>query len=154
MKTCRANSLVISFVCFLGLRICAAHAENAALAGPNVPKMIINYGGHGWKEGQVQEPCILINPKDASKLVMFYSGMKLGGGEGSIGKASANQSNAKPAAAAPWRRYPCSRRGSDWSGMIYPRACVHHHNRSTRTFSILCGSTIARRPYRSRILSK
>ena len=51
--------------------------------------MVINCGG-GWKDGQVQEPCILVNPKDASKLIMFYAGMKLGGREGAIGKAWAN----------------------------------------------------------------
>lgn len=52
-----------------------------------VPKKIINYGGGGWKDGQVNEPCILINPKDPTRLVMFYSGMQLGGSAGAIGKA-------------------------------------------------------------------
>ncbi len=53
-------------------------------------KMVINCGGGGWKDGQVQEPCILVNPKDASKLIMFYAGMKLGGREGAVAKAWAN----------------------------------------------------------------
>ncbi len=53
------------------------------------PRKIIDYGG-GWKEGQVNEPCILVNPKDPSKLIMFYSGMQLGGSRGAIGKAWAN----------------------------------------------------------------
>lgn len=57
---------------------------------PLSPKKIINFGGGGWKDGQVNEPCILVNPKDKSKLIMFYSGMKLGGSAGAIGKAWAN----------------------------------------------------------------
>lgn len=56
------------------------------------PTKIINYGGGGWKDGQVNEPCILVNPKDPTKLIMFYSGMKLGGSAGAIGKAWANVS--------------------------------------------------------------
>lgn len=51
------------------------------------PKRIIARGGGGWKDGQVNEPVILVNPKDSSRLVMFYSGMKLGGNGGAIGKA-------------------------------------------------------------------
>jgi hypothetical protein len=53
------------------------------------PQRIINYGG-GWKDGQVNEPCILVNPKDPTKLIMFFSGMQLGGTRGAIGKAWAN----------------------------------------------------------------
>ena len=53
-------------------------------------KMIISCGGSGRKDGQVQEPCILANPKDAGTLVMFFAGMKLGGTSGAIGKAWAN----------------------------------------------------------------
>ncbi|RPH38140.1 MAG: hypothetical protein EHM91_14245, partial [Planctomycetota bacterium] len=55
---------------------CAARAEPLATA-PSRPKLIVSRGGGGWKEGQVNEPIILINPKDPSRLVMFYSGMKL-----------------------------------------------------------------------------
>jgi len=62
------------------------------LANPPAPKEIVTYGGGGWKDGQVNEPCILVNPKDATKLIMFYSGMKLGGSKGAIGKAWANAS--------------------------------------------------------------
>ncbi len=57
---------------------------------PPSPKKIINFGGGGWKDGQVNEPCIFVNPKDKTKLIMFYSGMKLGGSAGAIGKAWAN----------------------------------------------------------------
>ena len=65
-----------------------AFAQDAAAALK--PVKIINYGGGGWKEGQVQEPCILQNPKDASKLILFYAGMTHGGGIGCHGKAWAN----------------------------------------------------------------
>jgi len=64
---------------------CAPSVRPAA--APSQPKMIISRGGGGWKEGQVNEPIILVNPKDPTRLVMFYSGMKLGGHGGSIGKA-------------------------------------------------------------------
>ena len=57
--------------------------------GPTKAIKIISCGG-GWKDGQVQEPCILVNPKDSGKLIMFYAGMSLGGGAGRIGKAWAN----------------------------------------------------------------
>jgi hypothetical protein len=67
-----------------------ALAESAAPPVAAKPRMIINCGGGGWKDGQVQEPCILVNPKDASKLIMFYAGMKLGGREGAIAKAWAD----------------------------------------------------------------
>ena len=37
--------------------------------------MIINRETAAWESQQVQEPCILPNPKDPSRLVMFYSGV-------------------------------------------------------------------------------
>lgn len=55
---------------------------------------IIKHGG--WAGGQVQEPCILQNPKDSSKLIMFYAGADLvaqDGGKGAIGKAWAYKSS-------------------------------------------------------------
>jgi hypothetical protein len=57
--------------------------------------MIVNYGGGGWKSGQVEEPCILVNPKDSTKLIMFYSGATAlaDGGVASIGKAWARVSD-------------------------------------------------------------
>ena len=67
-----------------------AFGQNAAPPVPAKPRMVINCGGGGWKDGQVQEPCILVNPKDAGKLIMFYAGMKLGGREGAIAKAWAD----------------------------------------------------------------
>jgi len=76
--------------CFaFALGIFVTPAARAAVPLPR-PRMIIKYGGGGWKDGQVQEPCILVNPKDAGKLIMFYAGMKLGGREGAIAKAWAD----------------------------------------------------------------
>jgi hypothetical protein len=36
---------------------------------------IINYGGGGWKDSQVQEPVIFPDPTDATKLIMLFAGM-------------------------------------------------------------------------------
>jgi hypothetical protein len=50
----------------------------------------------GWSSGQIMEPCILTNPKDTSKLIMFYGGGHLiveDGGRWAIGKAWADKSN-------------------------------------------------------------
>lgn len=38
-------------------------------------EVIINRGASPWESQQVQEPCILPNPKDPDRLVMFYSGV-------------------------------------------------------------------------------
>jgi hypothetical protein len=38
-------------------------------------QVIINRTTAAWESQQVQEPCILPNPKDPSRLVMFYSGV-------------------------------------------------------------------------------
>lgn len=38
-------------------------------------KVIINRNAAPWESQQVQEPCILSNPKDPSRLVMLYSGV-------------------------------------------------------------------------------
>ena len=55
---------------------------------------IMKHGG--WAGGQLEEPCILVNPKDRDKLIMFYSGaslVKTDGGKAAIAKAWAYQSN-------------------------------------------------------------
>jgi hypothetical protein len=57
---------------------------------PPRPRIIIRCGGGGWKDGQVQEPCILANPKNPRRLIMFYAGMTLGGREGALAKAWAD----------------------------------------------------------------
>src|SRR5215207_827683 len=79
---------IIFLICLLTSLIVSTPAQRVL----PTPKKIINYGSGGWKDGQVNEPCILVNPKDATKLIMFYSGMKLGGSAGAIGKAWANVS--------------------------------------------------------------
>jgi hypothetical protein len=38
-------------------------------------EIIINRTNSPWESQQVQEPCILPNPKDPTRLVMFYSGV-------------------------------------------------------------------------------
>ena len=55
---------------------------------------IMKHGG--WAGGQLEEPCILVNPKDSSKLIMFYSGaslVKTDGGKAAIAKAWAYKTN-------------------------------------------------------------
>jgi hypothetical protein len=46
-----------------------------------------------WKGNQVEEPCILEDPYDSTRLIMFYSGAPLGGGVASIGRATALKSD-------------------------------------------------------------
>jgi hypothetical protein len=53
--------------------ILAANAPNPLR--PPRGQIIINRGTAAWESQQVQEPCILPNPKDPARLVMFYSGV-------------------------------------------------------------------------------
>ena len=54
----------------------ARGAEPAPVAGIGVRgERIIDRTGAAWQSQQVQEPCILDNPKDPTRLVMFYSGV-------------------------------------------------------------------------------
>ncbi|MGZ5517822.1 MAG: hypothetical protein ACXWJX_09015 [Limisphaerales bacterium] len=54
----------------------AALAADAVLAPtPIRGQVIINRASAAWQSQQVQEPCILQNPKDPTRLVMFYSGV-------------------------------------------------------------------------------
>lgn len=88
--------LLRAAVCLAGILsacLCRPAGRNAAPASLPAPRKIIDCGGGGWKEGQVQEPCIFVNPKDHRKLIMFYAGMGLGGGAGCIGKAWADVSD-------------------------------------------------------------
>jgi hypothetical protein len=50
-------------------------AVSVAAGGQPVAKVIINRNAASWESQQVQEPCILSNPKDPTRLVMFYSGV-------------------------------------------------------------------------------
>jgi hypothetical protein len=36
---------------------------------------IINYGGGGWKDSQVQEPVVFVDPTDSTKLIMLFAAM-------------------------------------------------------------------------------
>src|ERR1700722_16262820 len=55
--------------------------STAFAANPSVPlkpvrgEVIINRTNSAWESQQVQEPCILPNPKDPARLVMFFSGV-------------------------------------------------------------------------------
>ncbi len=79
--------------CILAVQALAVTVQSAESAPPPTARKIINYDGGGWKDGQVQEPCVLVNPKDPGKLIMFYAGMTLGGGTGCLGKAWADVSD-------------------------------------------------------------
>lgn len=50
-------------------------ANGAVPMAPIRAKVIINRTSSAWESQQVQEPCILPNPKDPARLVMFYSGV-------------------------------------------------------------------------------
>jgi hypothetical protein len=56
---------------------------------------IINYGGGGWKDSQVQEPVVITDPTDSSKLIMIFAAMAapVGTGVMSIGLATATTAN-------------------------------------------------------------
>ncbi|AIE87186.1 hypothetical protein [Fimbriimonas ginsengisoli] len=47
----------------------------ALVVTPPAGQIIVDRADGAWESQQVQEPCILPNPKDPSKLVMFYSGV-------------------------------------------------------------------------------
>jgi hypothetical protein len=73
---------MIRFPLFLGIAlplfIPDVQARAAASAGPLKPihsEVIIKRTASAWESQQVQEPCILPNPKDPARLVMFYSGV-------------------------------------------------------------------------------
>jgi len=56
---------------------------------------LMKHGGFAGASGQVMEPCILTNPKDSTKLIMFYAGQNLiptDGGRGALAKAWAYKS--------------------------------------------------------------
>ncbi len=72
---------------FLAPIVSASNAICELPAKQDTPVKIIDFGSGGWKDGQVNEPVVLVNPTDPHKLIMFFSGMKLGGSSGTIGKA-------------------------------------------------------------------
>ena len=55
---------------------CPALDAKAALTSKSIRgEVIINRANAAWESQQLQEPCILPNPKNANRLVMFYSGV-------------------------------------------------------------------------------
>lgn len=63
--------LVVVFGCFFAPCVALASPVATSIRG----EVIINRQTAPWESQQVQEPCILINPKDPTRLVMFYSGV-------------------------------------------------------------------------------
>ena len=61
----------------LAAAVCASSTIAAETAAPYaVPgRVIIDRTTAAWESQQVQEPCILPNPKNPAQLVMFYSGV-------------------------------------------------------------------------------
>lgn len=55
----------------LAVGIAPLRAAEPAIRG----EVIINRKAAAWESQQVQEPCIIENPKDPTRLVMFYSGV-------------------------------------------------------------------------------
>lgn len=49
--------------------------ESTATTGVIRGEVVINRNAAAWESQQVEEPCILPNPKDPNRLVMFYSGV-------------------------------------------------------------------------------
>src|SRR4051812_41433144 len=63
-------------------------------AAPIRGEVIISRADGEWESQQVQESCILVNPRDPTKLVMFYSGVpKSNRAVCAIGKAWAKVSD-------------------------------------------------------------
>jgi hypothetical protein len=63
---------------WLAVPLIATVVLNSASAQPPRPiraEVIINRTAAPWESQQVQEPCILPNPKDPTRLVMLYSGV-------------------------------------------------------------------------------
>ncbi len=62
-------------------RLFCVSDSTAFAANPAVPlkpirgEVIISRANSAWESQQVQEPCILPNPKNPGRLVMFYSGI-------------------------------------------------------------------------------
>ena len=66
---------VIATVCLPAIQAWAEHNRRSSPGVPSRGEVIINRTSSAWESQQVQEPCILPNPKDPARLVMFYSGV-------------------------------------------------------------------------------
>lgn len=63
-------------LCLGVVGLIAAGFGQANAAEPKIRgEVIINRKAAAWESQQVQEPCIIENPKDPTRLVMFYSGV-------------------------------------------------------------------------------
>ena len=78
----RPGRLAISAIARLSRRSttarCSARARSASRSGVGETKdadRLPEYVARAWRTEQVQEPCVLVNPKDPSKLILFYSGV-------------------------------------------------------------------------------
>jgi hypothetical protein len=62
-------------ILFSALSLPAPAADAAAPQTTIRGEVVIKRTAAAWESQQVQEPCILANPKNAARLVMFYSGV-------------------------------------------------------------------------------
>ncbi len=63
--------VAVALLVFAGITEGSAQPKAGAIRG----EVIINRKAAAWESQQVQEPCIIENPKDPTRLVMFYSGV-------------------------------------------------------------------------------
>lgn len=100
---------VIALVNFYGYFPCAASAETAATSQGGVPvnnlasqpgpqsvsgKRVLARADHEWMSQQIEEPCILPNPKVPGKLIMFYGAVPASNrNTAAVGKAWADASD-------------------------------------------------------------
>lgn len=61
-------TFALAFACALP---CAVVATPAPIRG----EIVLDRTGRDWLSQQIEEPCVLPNPKDPSRLVMFFSGV-------------------------------------------------------------------------------
>jgi hypothetical protein len=76
LRPMKSVRLVLIVILILSAPDSSFFANKAAAASaPIRGEVIINRASAAWESQQVQEPCILPNPKDRKRLVMFYSGV-------------------------------------------------------------------------------
>jgi hypothetical protein len=71
----KSTRLVLGVLLWLSLSAVQRAVDAAEPPGPVRAGIIVNRQSAPWEAQQVQEPCILPNPKDLKRLVMFYSGV-------------------------------------------------------------------------------
>ena len=83
-------AIMLATFCLLGTATAYAQQISGAVRG----EMILSRADHEWMSQQIEEPCILPNPKVAGRLIMFYSAVSAGDRVvAAIGKAWADVSN-------------------------------------------------------------